>query len=108
MGNLSNRAIHQVFGCPSADNTTIVEFTNTTSTIVELEPNELYRFASTEDCYINIGTDELYTSADSDSVPMFAGVPEIFSTTGAYIYLAVIRAIADGELSVTKMLTRGN
>lgn len=107
MGNLSNRAIHEVFGCPSEDNTVVLEFT-TSAVSTQLAANNLYRFAATEDCYITINSDASGSPATADGVLVFAGVPEIFSTTGKNVYVSALRKDADGDLHITKMITRGN
>jgi hypothetical protein len=107
MGNLSNRAIHEVFGCPTEAKTIVIEFSSSAE-VVALEPNSLYRFAATEDCYIDLDSSGSVTAVTSDGVLIFGGVPEVFSTTGANYILAVIRKSADGDLHVTKMLNRGN
>jgi hypothetical protein len=91
-------------GCLTADNNTVVEFTDTTSAIVELEENTVYRFAADQDCYFNIGADAVYTAADADSVILFKGIPEVVKTTKAYKYLSVIRVTDDGDLHVTKFI----
>lgn len=97
--------MQNLYSCPTADNNTVVEFDDSTSTIVELQENTVYRFAADQDCYFNIGTDAIYTVADADSPILFKGVPEVFKTTGAYKYLAVIRVTNDGDLHVTELLS---
>jgi hypothetical protein len=107
MGNLSNRAIHTIFGCPTQVETTTIDFTGT-ATVVELMPNEIYRFAADEDCYIDLDGSGSVTAVDPDGVLIFGGVPEMFSTTGANYFLAVIRKDTSGELCITRMITRAN
>jgi len=107
MGNLSNRSIHSVFGCPTQAETTVIEFSDS-ATVVELMPNEVYRFTATQDCYIDLDESGSVTAVDADGVLVFGNVPEMFSTTGKNYFLAVIRKSADGDLHVTRMLTRGN
>jgi len=106
MGNLSNRAIHEVFGCPTEIETEKVSFTSS-ATYQTLEANSVYRLAATEDCFItfkqNVGD-----SVTTSGVLIFGGVPEMFSTTGKMVKLGVLRVSADGDLHVTKMITRGN
>jgi len=105
MGNMSNRAIHTIFGCPTELKTTVVEFSSTPA-IVELLPNEIYRFAATEDCFIDLDTDGSSTTVTADGVLIFTGVPEMFSTTSNNVFLAVLSNGTDGDLHVTRMITR--
>ena len=107
MGNLSNRAIHSIFGCPSEAETTVVEF-SATPAVVELMANQIYRFAATEDCFIDLDESGSVTTVTADGVLVFAGVPEMFSTTGKNVFLAVLSNGTDGDLHVTRMITRGN
>ena len=108
MGNLSNRSIHEVFGCPTEDETVVVEFSDSASAALTLEANTTYRLAATEDVYINFGDNPSTAVVTADGVLVFGGVPEVFCTTGKNIYLTALRVDTDGDLHVTKMITRGN
>lgn len=107
MGNLSNRAIHTIFGCPTELETDVVEFSDTPA-ILELMPNQIYRLAPTEDCLIDLDGNGSSTAVTVDGVLLFGGVPEMFSTTKANYFLAVLRKSTDGDLHITRMITRGN
>ena len=105
MGNLSNRAIHSIFGCPTELETIVIEFSSTPS-VTELKANSIYRFAATEDCLIDLDSDGSVTAVTADGVLVFAGVPEMFSTTSDNKILAVLSSGTDGNLHVTRMITR--
>lgn len=112
MGNLSNRAIHSIFGCPTEDNTRVITVTAADSGVsMETEfpgqsGNEIYRLIATEDCHVTVNSG---TIAATTGAPLLAaGVPEMFSTTGKHVTIRAIRVDTDGSLYITKMITRGN
>lgn len=107
MGNLSNRAIHSIFGCPTEAETDVIDFDDGVD-VVELEANSVYRFAATEDCLITFGDNASVATVTEDGVLVFAGVPEMFSTTGSKVFLSVTRLSTSGALHLTRMITRGN
>jgi len=104
MGNLSNRAIHSIFGCPTEGETIKIDVVSTSSG-VQLDTNQIYRVVSEDDCYITFGTSA--DSATDAGVLLIGAIPEMFSTTGKEDYIHAIRKNIDTELYVTKMKTRG-
>jgi hypothetical protein len=109
MGNLSNRSIHSVFGCPNASETTTIDIIGA-SGYMELEANEMYRITTTTDCFMSMDSAS-GVLAEASGVRMFPVVPEVFSTTGKLYHLNTVQDVtggaSTGKMTVTKMLTRG-
>lgn len=107
MGNLSNRSIHSVFGCPNSSFTEQINIVGA-SGYLELEPNDMYRVTTTTDCFISLDTAQSELGSAS-GVRMFPCVPEVFSTTGNLIHLNTLQdpSAGTGTMLVTRMLTRG-
>ena len=107
MSNMSNRALHSIFGCPNASETYQIDAIGA-SGHQTLEQNEIYRFTCTTDCYISIDT-ALGELGSASGVRLFPSIPEMFATTGSNVYLNTLQDenAGTGKITVTKMLTRG-
>jgi hypothetical protein len=101
MAPKSERLITEALGFPL--NSVNLDFTDTTVSGV-FEPNSTYRLAATEDCYVSLT--DAGGDADADDMLIFAGIPETFVTLTNGVQLNVIRKTTNGELNVTRMVSR--
>lgn len=101
MAPKSERLITEALGHPLE--TENIDFSSTSVSGV-MDSNSTYRVIASEDCYVNFST--WGEAADAEDMLMMAGLPETFVTLSNGTVINVIRKDTDGEISVTRMVSR--